>query len=202
MEIYVYEGKTEEELILEALKELNVKEDEMIYTTSEETSGLLKKKKVILRVILKTDVIEYSKKLLKDIVNSMGLDLNIETKRTENAISMRLHSNNNSILIGKNGKTLQSLQTIVRQSLFVKTKMRINVILDVENYKEKQHKNIEFLAKKLAKEVRQTKIEIKMDRMNSYERRLVHEILKDFKGIKTESEGEEPNRYVVIKPID
>lgn len=202
MKIYIYEGKNEEELILEALKELNVKEDEMLYNIKEETAGLLKKKKLTLNVVLKTDIIEYSKKFLKDIVNSMGLELNIETKRTENAISIRLYSNNNSLLIGKNGKTLQSLQTILRQSLYVKTKMHINVILDVENYKEKQHKNIEFLAKKLAKEVRQTKIEIKMDRMNSYERRLVHEILKDFKGIKTESEGEEPNRYVVIKSID
>lgn len=202
MKIYIYEGKNEEELILEALKELNVKEDEMLYNIKEETAGLLKKKKLTLNVVLKTDIIEYSKKFLKDIVNSMGLELNIETKRAENAISIRLYSNNNSLLIGKNGKTLQSLQTILRQSLYVKTKMHINVILDVENYKEKQHKNIEFLAKKLAKEVRQTKIEIKMDRMNSYERRLVHEILKDFKGIKTESEGEEPNRYVVIKSID
>ena len=61
-------------------------------------------------------------------------------------------------------------------------------------------KYVEFLAKKLAKEVVQTQIEIKMDSMNSYERRLVHEVLKDFKGIKTESEGVEPNRCVVIKP--
>lgn len=202
MKTYIYEGKTEEELILQALKELNVKEDEMLYTTKEETTGLLKKKKVTLKIILKTDVIEYIKTLLKDITKAMGLDVNLETRRLENSINIRLHSDNNSILIGKNGKTLQSLQTIVRQSLFVKTGIRINIILDVENYKEKQHKNIEYLAKKLAKEVRQTKIEIKMDRMNSYERRLVHEILKDFKGIKTESEGEEPNRYVVIKPTE
>ena len=62
--------------------------------------------------------------------------------------------------------------------------------------------NIEFLAKKLAREVQKTKMDVKMDSMNSYERRLVHEILKDFKGIKTESEGEEPNRSVVIKSID
>ena len=202
MEKYVFDGKTEEEVILKALNELNVKEDELLYTINEEVSGLLKKKKYIMNVVLKTDILEFAKKYIKDIVNNMGLDVNLETKRNENNIQIRLFSNNNQILIGKNGRTLSSLQTLVRQAIYVQSGIYTNVILDVENYKQKKQKNIEFLAKKLAKEVQKTKIEIKMDCMNSYERRLVHEILKDFKGIKTESEGEEPNRYVVIKSTD
>ena len=200
MKIYSYEGKTEEELILKALNELDVKDDELIYTSREETTGLLKKKKIILNVILKSDVIDYTKKYLKEIVSSMGLDINIESRRKENYILVKMYSDNNSILIGKNGKTLNALQILVRQSIYSKTNIHTNIILDVEDYKEKHQKSIEYLAKKLAKEVIQTQIEIKMDSMNSYERRLVHEILKDFKGIKTESEGEEPNRCVVIKP--
>ena len=202
MEKYVFDGKTEEEVILKALNELNVKEDELLYTINEEVSGLLKKKKYIMNVVLKTDILEFAKKYIKDIVNNMGLDVNLETKRNENNIQIRLFSDNNQILIGKNGRTLSSLQTLVRQAIYVQSGIYTNVILDVENYKQKKQKNIEFLAKKLAKEVQKTKIEIKMDCMNSYERRLVHEILKDFKGIKTESEGEEPNRYVVIKSTD
>lgn len=200
MKIYNYEGKSEEELVLKALNELDVKDDELIYTSKEEISGLLKKKKVILNVILKSDVIEFTKKYLKEIVNAMGLKLNIETKRKENYILLKMHSDNNAILIGKNGKTLNALQVLVRQAIYSKTNIHTNIILDVEDYKEKHQRSIEYLAKKLAKEVIQTQIEIKMDSMNSYERRLVHEVLKDFKGIKTESEGEEPNRCVVIKP--
>lgn len=200
MKTYLYEGKNEEELILTALKELDVKEDELLYTTKEEVSGLLKKKKIILKVVLKSDVLEFSKKFVKDLVSAMGLEINLETKRKENHILIKLHSNNNSILIGKNGKTLGSIQTILRQAIFVNTGIHANIVLDVEDYKEKHQRSLEFLAKKLAKEVVQTQIEIKMDSMNSYERRLIHEVLKDFKGIKTESEGEEPNRCVVIKP--
>lgn len=200
MKTYIYEGKNEEELILTALKELDVKEDELLYVTKEETSGLLKKKKLILKVVLKSDVLDFSKKFIKDIVSGMGLEINLETKRKENHILIKLHSNNNSILIGKNGKTLNSIQILLRQAIYVNTGIHANIVLDVEDYKEKHQRNIEFLAKKLAKEVTQTGIEIKMDSMNSYERRLVHEVLKDFKGIKTESEGEEPNRCVVIKP--
>jgi spoIIIJ-associated protein len=200
MKVYEYEGKTEEELILKALNELDVKDDELVYSSREETSGLLKKKKIILRVMLKTDVLEFAKKYIKTLVEAMGLEVNLETKRKENYILIKMHSNNNALLIGKNGKTLDSIQLLVRQAIYSNSNIYANIILDVEDYKEKHQRSIEMLAKKLAKEVVNTQIEIKMDSMNSYERRLVHNILKDFKGVKTESEGEEPDRCVVIKP--
>lgn len=201
MKIYSYEGKNVEELTLQALKELNVKEDEMITEIKEETVGLLKKKKYTLNIVLKSDVLEYSKEFVKNIAEGMGLnDVVLETQRTDNYIKITIHSENSSILIGKGGRTLSSIQTLLRASLTNKTNMFINVILDVENYKIRQEHNIERLAKKLAKEVIKTKEPITMDSMNSYERRLVHSALSNFKGITTESEGEEPNRKVVIKP--
>ena len=199
---YIYEAKTEEEVILNALNELNVKEDELIYTMKEETTGLLKKKKYVMEVVLKSDVLEYAKEFVKNIIEGMGLTVNLETRRTQQNLQIKLHTDNNGIIIGKNGRTLTSIQTLLRQAIYAKTGVYVNIVLDVENYKEKVAKNIEFLAKKLAREVQKTKMDVKMDSMNSYERRLVHEVLKDFKGIKTESEGEEPNRSVVIKSID
>lgn len=202
MKIYTFEGKTEEQVIFDALKELNVKEDEMIKEIKEEEKGLLKKKKYILNVVLKSDIINYSKELIKEITHLMGIEVNMETIRKTDQINIILHSENNNLLIGKNGKTLKALQYILKQSLLNKTNMTININVDVENYKENRKKHIERLAKKLAKEVLKTNEEIKMTSMNSYERRLVHEVLKNFKNIKTESEGEEPNRSVVIKKID
>ena len=71
----------------------------------------------------------------------------------------------------------------------------------MSNYKEKNQKRLEWLAKKTAKEVVETKMPVSLDNMTSYERRIIHNILTDFKGVKTESEGEEPNRHVVIKPL-
>ena len=70
----------------------------------------------------------------------------------------------------------------------------------VNDYQEKREHSLEKLAKRVAKEVSETKIEAKLDSMNSYERHLVHDVLSNYKGIKTESEGEQPNRCVVIKP--
>lgn len=203
MKIYTYEGKNLEELTLQALKELEVKEDEMLTEVKEETVGLLRKKKYTLNVVLKSDVLEYSKKLLKDIVEGMGIkDVIIESQRKENFIKLTLHSSDNNILIGRNGRTLSSLQNLIRTAVSNQIGMFVNIILDVENYKIKQEHNIERLAKKLAKEVLKTKEPIAMDCMNSYERRLVHNALANFKGITSNSEGEEPNRRIVIKPIE
>lgn len=203
MKNYTFEGKNLEELTLQALKELNVKEDEMIVSTKEETVGLLKKKKYTLNIILKSDVLEYAKEYLKNVINGMGIDdVVIETQRKEQYLKLILHSENSSILIGKGGRTLSSLQNLLRSSVQAKTGTYVNLILDVENYKVKQEHNIERLAKKLAKEVLRTKEPITMDSMNSYERRLVHNALANFKGISSDSEGEEPNRRIVIKPIE
>ena len=202
MKIYTYEGKNLEELTLQALKELNVKEDEMLTSVKEETVGLLKKKKYTLTVVLKSDVLAFSKEYLKTLVEGMGVGVNFETLRKDNYLKVILHPENSSILIGKEGRTLSSIQNVLRAVLTKETGMHINIILDVENYKEKKEHNIERLAKKLAKEVLRTKEPITMDSMNSYERRLVHNVLGNFKGITTESEGEEPNRAVVIKPVE
>lgn len=198
-----YEGKNKEELINNALKELNASTNEVYYNVREEVSGgLFKSKKYQLTISLKDEVIEYVKLYLKEITNLMGLSVEFEIQKRENYIKVNMISNNNSIIIGKNGRTMSSLQTLLRNSLQNNLGTKINVILDANDYKEKQQRNIERLAIKLAKDVRKTKVEVKMDSMNSYERRLVHNALTDFKGVTTISEGEEPNRCVVIKPTE
>ena len=126
MKIYNYEGKNLEELTLQALKELNVKEDEMIVESSEETTGLLRKKKYNLKVLLKTDVLEFSKEYLNKLINGMGLDVQIETQRNENYLKLILHSENSPLLIGKNGRTLSSIQNILRGAITKETNMYVN----------------------------------------------------------------------------
>ena len=148
MNTYKFEGKTEEQVILDALKELNVKEDEMIKNISVEEKGLLKKKKYLLEVVLKSDIVNYSKDYLKNVINLMGIDVNIESLRKDNQIKLILHSENNNLLIGKNGKTLKALQNILKASILNETNMNVNINVDVENYKENRQKSIEKLAKK------------------------------------------------------
>lgn len=200
---YEFEGKRETEVIEKALKELNVSSTEMYYKIlDEEQGGLFKSKKIIVEVFLKEDIIEYIKKFLVEITNGMGVKINIDIQNTERFIKFNLDSDNNAILIGRNGKTIQSLQAIMRQALNNHTGNYINIIVNVEEYNERREENITSLAKRLAKEVKLTKIQIQMDNMNSYERRLVHSTLSNDNLIVTKSEGEEPNRYVVIVPTE
>ena len=142
---------------------------------------------------------KYIKNYIIDVVKNMGITVNIEAKKRENYIQINLFSENSSILIGKNGRTMDALQYLIKNSIFNKTGFKINVILDVEDYKEKINKHLEYNVKKIAREVRKTGVDAKLDPMNSYERRIVHNAVNEIKGVSTISEGVEPNRYVVIK---
>lgn len=198
MKKYYYEGKTKEQAIELALAELKITEEDLIINNSEEKTGLLKKS-VKIEVLNMNEVITFIKETITEITKKMNVEANLEVRRRENNISVTIFSDNNSILIGKNGKNVAALQLLIRQMVNSKLKDIIGITLDVGNYKEKRVKNIEFLAKRLAREAYKTKTEVTMDSMNSYERRIVHAVLADDKYVYTESIGEEPNRKVVIK---
>lgn len=87
----------------------------------------------------------------------------------------------------------------LKQSISAQTGMYVNIILDIENYKEKQNYFLERDVKKIARQVTLSKIDVKLDPMNSFQRRIVHNALSKFDYITTESVGVEPNRCVVIK---
>lgn len=199
MKKYEYTGKTKEEAIEKATKELNIEEKNLIVNVLEEKNTLLKKN-VKIEVIDYNDLIDYIKEVITEITKLMGATVNLEIRRREDNITIKIFSDHNAVLIGKNGYTVDALQTIIRQIVQNTTKSYVGIILDIENYKDKKNKNIEYLAKKVAKEVANTKVEAKLDSMNSYERRIVHSILSENKYVYTESIGEEPNRCVVIKP--
>ena len=199
MKKYIYQAKTFEEAKNMALAEL-MEQQENLYINEIENSTKLFNKKSVIEVIKKEDVLEYIKELIKNITKYMGLTVNMEIKKREDNVTISLYSDNNAILIGKDARTLNALTTIIKQSIFNQIGTYYNFVLDVSEYKEKQQFFIEKAAKKTAKEVARTKIEAKLEPMNSYERRIVHNVLTNFKGVYTESEGVEPHRYVVIKP--
>ena len=200
MKKYEFSGKTREEALEAAINELNVKEEDLIITEKEVKGGLFKGKKVVLEVIVAKDITDFVKESLKNITKAMGIEVNIESKVRDEMLTVSLYSENNNILIGKNGRTIDALSTIIKQMVTNETGKPFKFNLDVADYKLKQQKRIESLAKRVARDVKRSKIEAKLEPMNSYERRIIHNILNDNKFVYTESEGEEPNRYVVIKP--
>lgn len=202
MEVKVFEGKNLEELITESLASLELKEEEVIINKEEIKSGLLKKTNYKISIYTLTDIQNYVKEYLAKITKLMGLDVTFESKIREQQIIIKMYSGNNSILIGKDGRTLSALNLIVKQLLSNNYKIYPHIVLDVENYKEKQELNLERIAKKLAREVVKTKVDVKLDNMNSYERRIIHNTLSNNKKVSTISEGEEPNRHVIIKYVE
>ena len=199
MEKYTYTGKNLDELKTNAYQELNLEENECLIKVTEDKGSLFKGQSYTLDVYKITDVAAEIKNYLSKLLTKMGLETTFETKIRGEQITIKMFSNQNNILIGRNGQTLKALQQIIRQYIFNIIGVYPYILLDVENYKEKCENHLEKLAKQIAREVTKTKQPVIMDSMNSYERRIVHNTLANFKNITTFSEGEEPNRHIVVK---
>lgn len=203
MDKRVFSGKTKEEAINQAIIELQELEENLYIKELESTKGgLFKSKKVEIEVYTKEDIIDFIKKYLQKIVYDIGIGINLEIKKRDGNVYITIISDNNALLIGKNGRTMDALGTILKQAIYTKYGFYFNFILDVGEYKEKQQSHLEYMAKKLAREVEMTKIAVKLDPMNSYERRIIHNALTNNKKVTTESEGQEPQRYIIIKPVE
>ena len=200
MEKIIKDGKETELVLEEILTENNLTKDEIVYTSHDKKGKLFQGNLKEVTVYKKTDINDAIKEFLKEIIENMGLEVSFETTTKDERTTIKMYSNNNPIIIGKSGHTLKALETLAKQKIQNDTGIFYKINLDVSNYKEKIQKSIERLAKNTAREVAKTKIPVALDNMTSYERRIVHNVLTDFKGVKTESEGEEPNRHVVIKP--
>ena len=142
------------------------------------------------------------KKYLEGILKALGIGYQIEARSIngEEQLYYMIDSYENSLLIGVKGKTLEAIQILLRNLIYTYTKEHIVVSVDVGGYKDNRAHQLEILATKSAKEVAKTKVAVKLAPMNSYERRIIHEKLADWRDVYTESEGEGENRAIVIKP--
>lgn len=196
------EGKTKEEILNKYLSENNLEEKDIFYTESEIKGGLLKSKKVELEIVSKKDIINFIKEFIENLSKNMGITINSEVRETEGIYNVLLVTDNNPIIIGKDGRTIDAIQLLIRQALTTQVGKNIKVIVDASDYRNNKQRNFEREIKKIAKEVLKTRVEAKLDPMNSYNRRIVHSLLADYENIETESFGETPNRYVVIRYKD
>lgn len=196
-----YTSKTLAEAIEVAALDQHVSVEELIYTIVEEKKSLFKKTATI-AVYEIADAVAYGENYIKNSLKEMGINAETKSIIKSEVVTIIINSDNNPILIGKNGRTLQALTELTRLVIFIKFKKRYKLLLDVNNYKNSKYKKITFIARKLAKEVLLTKETVKLDPMPSDERRMVHNALSTFEHISTESVGEGKNRAIQIKYID
>ena len=148
------------------------------------------------------DEIESAKKeieeFLRKFINSVGESLEYDVKIEDSTIKINIDGNASGLLIGYRGETLNSLQVILSSIANKSTKERIQVILNIANYKEKREKILEELAEKVSKTVLKTGKNITLEPMNAYERKIIHSKLQNNARIETYSIGEGENRRIVI----
>jgi len=185
-----------------AAQELRVNKDFIELNIIEEKKSLLGlNKSYIVEAVVDFNVINDGIEYLKKLLENMEIEAVIEGKQTdERHIMFSIEAKENPILIGKNGKTLDAIQNLIKNYINLYTDEYYVVLIDIGGYKEQRKKQLEILATKTAMEVVKTKVSTKLGKMNAYERRVIHTKLSDWRDVSTVSEGEEPNRYVVITP--
>lgn len=105
-------------------------------------------------------------------------------------------------LVGREGETIDALQYLCGQIASRAEGTRLRVMIDAGDYRERRAASLERLARRAAEEVLEHGDEIELDPMTPHDRRLIHMVLKEYEGVLTRSEGEEPNRRIVVEPAE
>lgn len=192
-----YSGKTVEEAVNTACTELNIPENQLIYSVEDKKIGIFSKKFVI-DVYEFSDIIRYAEDYILNVIDSLGIESSVKTKLNDDIINITIDSTHNPILIGKNGVTLQALNELTKLAVNNKFKRRFRILLDINGYKNKKYNSLERTARRLAHEVQKTKAKYVFDPMPADERRAIHQACGGMPHIKTESIGEGNHRQVQI----
>lgn len=141
-----------------------------------------------------------AKDLLEEILNEMHFeDIKVIGNLEDNIIKLdaKIDPKDTGIVIGKNGRTLDAIETVIRKIIKARSnKVKLNI--DINNYKKRRDEKIVMLADKACKKVLKTRKSWNLKYMNSYERRLAHEQISKYDKLDSHSEGEEPKRFVVV----
>ena len=139
--------------------------------------------------------------VLERIVEDLGLEASISVDEGDDEIRADIEGEEVGLLIGRHGQTIDAIQLIAYQSAFQGRQDRKRVSVDAAGYRQRQGESLRRRADMAAEDAVRHGEAVEMDPMGSNERRVVHEHLRDRPEIETYSEGDEPNRYVVIAPL-
>lgn len=196
-----YSAKTLEEALAAAAADLGQPVEALSYTVSEEKKSLFSKK-ITIAVAEISDAIAYAEKYLIDAIATFGITATAKSTISDDVIRISLDSDHNSILIGKNGNTLQALNELTKLSVSSKFKKRFRILLDINEYKDSKYEKLISIARRTALDVQRTKIPATLEAMPADERRVIHNALNGMPHIKTESIGEGHHRQITINYVE
>lgn len=145
-------------------------------------------------------LVKTAEDFLSKVCDKMGIDAKFEISCVSEdcRIDINIVGNDMGLLIGKRGQTLDSLQYLTSLVVNKESGTYYKVKLDTENYRARRKETLENLARNISSKVKKTKKSVALEPMNPYERRIIHSALQNDKYVETYSEGEEPNRKVVV----
>lgn len=224
MEKKVFTGKTVQEAILNALEELKIEEKDLSYkvleegkkgifgigaklakieivSEKEEIVEIIEEKEEVVKEVLPTSEDgEKAKVFLIGLFEYLGVQAEITVTEYEDQIILSLTSEKSGSLIGYRGEILDSLQTLASAVVNTGRETYKRVSVNCEGYREKREEILKALAIKLADKAVAKGRKVRLEPMNPAERRIIHAALSDRDDVKTESEGKDPARFIVIIP--
>lgn len=197
-------GQTVKEAVESALAQLQITEDRADISIVDEGKkgifGIFGARPAVVKVSVIKDPIEEAEKFLLDVSEKMGAPVTINVEKNGKQVKLILSGEKIALLIGKRGQTLNSLQFLTQLVINRFSGQYLNVMVDAEHYRERRNDTLIQLAQRLAQKAVQTKKEVSLEPMPSYERKIIHTALVENKKIKTYSSGEDPHRHIVIAP--
>jgi len=202
-------GKTEEEAIASALRQLNLQRDEVSIEILERSkSGFLRigSSPAVVKVMYEVpdmpsagNTAEKAKSFLDGLLSRMGVDANIEIgTKADGSVTAELSGEGMGAIIGRRGETLDAIQHLTNYAVNRGSEERTHISIDAENYRSKREESLVHLAEKMAEKALKYRRSMALEPMNSYERHVIHTALQEYEGVSTGSTGVEPNRRVVI----
>lgn len=195
-----YTAKSLEELLRNAAEDKGCSVEDLQYTVTDEKKGLLGiGNTVSADVFTMEDVKEFLFDYLGNFFTSIDQDIEVAIEERTDGFVVNLNADNNAVLIGKMGKTLAAFNTVVRAAVNSEFNKRIDVLIDINHYKEERYSKLRAMAKRIARQVQKSRVDVELDPMPNDERKVIHKTLNDWHNIRTESEGEGSKRHICIR---
>ena len=192
-----YTGATLDEALAAAAEDKDCSVEELKHYVKEENEN-----GIAIEAYNSEDIKEFIFDYLGNFFTGIDLDIEVAIEETEDGLIINLNADNNAVLIGKMGKTLAAFNTVVRAAVNAEFKNRVNVLIDVNHYKEERYAKLRSMARRIGKQVQRSHVDVELDPMPNDERKVIHQQLNEWHNIKTESEGEGNRRHICIRYVE
>ncbi len=145
--------------------------------------------------------VEALEDLLEEIVEDLQLDATVEVEERNGVLTGRLDGENVGLFIGRHGQTIDAVQHLAQRIVFPDGPSAVRVVIDANGYRERRAEALRGEADDAADQAISTGRSVELDPLPASERRVVHEYLREREDVETHSEGDEPERYLVVSPL-